>query len=106
MSITTNLTIHATICVVAGIVLLVKPELVLNTPLDPYVVKWTRLPTTVIDRTVRAVVAIPIIAIGFINAMIVYTGDINMVRVSCTLLLVRADGKFWADCSSALPIYR
>jgi len=101
MTVTANVASHATICVISGIVLLLKPELLLRSPLEPYVVQWTGLPSAPLDRQALALTAIPVIALGYIHWMIIYTGDANMVRVSGITYLVHFSlYQLWEDYSS------
>jgi hypothetical protein len=82
MSVLLQLRTFAAIAIGSGGLLLIKPTLVLRSPLEPYLRSWTGLPSTPLEPLTLAVGAIPIIAIGVIYCAAMITGDEKLVRFS------------------------
>jgi len=75
MSVEFQLILFATVCTISGFALLINPSLLLNSPLEPHIVRLTGLPSTVPDPATLAPAGIAILAIGAINFCAVYSGD-------------------------------
>jgi hypothetical protein len=75
MSVEFQLTLFATVGTISGLALLINPSLLINSPLEPHIVRLTGLPSTVPDPAALAPAGIAILAIGTINFCAVYSGD-------------------------------
>jgi len=87
MSVATQVGIHATICTLSGFTLLLKPSLLLRSPLDPIISRFTGLPPTPIVPAALAPAAIAILAIGLMHWNSVWSGDDKLARASGELLV-------------------
>ena len=84
MSVLVQLKIFAIICTVCGTTLLVNPELLLKSPLDPIVARYTGLPSLTADPAALAPSGIAIFAIGLIYWCAIWSGDDKFVMISGT----------------------
>ena len=82
MSVLLQLKIFATIASISGALLLIKPAILLKSPLDPIIVRWTGLPSSNADPAAIAPAAIAISAIGMIYWCAIWSGDDKFVMVS------------------------
>ena len=82
MSVLLQLQIFATLCTVSGATLLIRPELLLRSPIDDAIVRLTGLPSSSVDPVALAPAAIPICAIGYIYWAAIWSGDDKLVRFS------------------------
>jgi hypothetical protein len=84
MSVLLQLEIFAGVAIGSGLCLLTKPSLLLRSPLEPYLTRYTGLPSTTTNPADLTIAAIPIMAIGFIYSCAIWSGDDKFVRVSGT----------------------
>ena len=82
MSVQLQLKIFATIASVSGAILLVKPALILQSPLEPHISRLTGLPSIKADSSTLAPAGIAISAIGFIYWATIWSGDDKFVKIS------------------------
>jgi hypothetical protein len=85
MSVLLQLRAFASLAIGVGGLLVIKPTVILRSPLEPYLRSWTGLPSTPLEPLTLAIAAIPIIAIGAIYCAAMLTGDEKLVRFSGTL---------------------
>src|SRR5271170_7915422 len=84
MSVLLQLKIFATIASLSGAILLIKPAILLKSPLDPIIVRWAGLPSSNADPAAVAPAGIAISAIGMIYWCAIWSGDDKLVLVSGT----------------------
>jgi hypothetical protein len=82
MSVLLQLRVFASLAIGGGGLLVIKPTLILRSPLEPYLRSWTGLPSTPLEPLTLSIAAIPIIAIGAIYCAAMITGDEKLVRFS------------------------
>jgi hypothetical protein len=91
MSVLLQMKLFAGVCTVSGITLLTRPSLILRSPLEPSIVRLTRLSSSTLDPAALAVAALPIMSIGNIFWASIWSGDEKFVKISGTLLKVFVD---------------
>src|SRR5271170_5442084 len=84
MSVLLQLKIFATIASLSGAILLINPAILLQSPLDPMIVRWTGLPSSKADPAALAPAGIAISAIGMVYWCAIWSGDDKFVMVSGT----------------------
>jgi hypothetical protein len=84
MSVLFQLKLFSSVAILSGVTLLTKPAVLLRSPLEPYLTCYTKLPSTTINPPDLTIAAIPIMAIGFIYACSIWSGDDKFVRISGT----------------------
>ena len=82
MSVPLQLGLFSSLAFASGTTLLVRPSIILRSPLEPYLRALTGLPSTPLDNQLLAIAAIPIFAIGLIYFAVILTGDEKFVRFS------------------------
>ena len=82
MSVRLQLVLFSSLAFASGTTLLIRPSIIVRSPLETHLRALTGLSSTPLDNQLLAIAAIPIFAIGLIYCAVIFTGDEKFVRFS------------------------
>jgi hypothetical protein len=91
MSVPFQLNLFAAICTATGMTLLIRPSVLLNSPIEPFLHKVTGLPSLAADPATLAPAGVAIAAIGVIYWCAIYSGDDKFARNAGTTFKLNID---------------